>query len=176
MQVVAQEVGARMATMTIENGEEGAFRPAVTLFLGRFLHVEHDRDSVFVVVSNYSLVCVSCVGPHHAVLFDRVFGRLEVGKLHVRQVERLSRGRVWSFKQLELLLVGLLDDDWVLTIRFLVKYLTDFSGLSVALDRWSDTPFTRQSSPVDGVLELRELLQANSRASWACLGFSIGGD
>jgi hypothetical protein len=163
-----------MATMTIENGKEGAFRPAVTLFLGRFLHVEYDRDSVFVVVSHDSLVCVCSVGFHHAVLFDRVFGRLEVGKLHVRQVKRLGRGRIWSFKQLELVIVGLLDDGWLLSIRFLVKCLTDFRSLSVALDRWSNTPFTRQASSVDGVLELRELRQANVRASWACLGFSIG--
>ena len=69
MQVVAQEVGTGVATMTIKDGEKGALGPPVALLLRWFLHVKNDRYSVFIVVPHDALVCIRGVGLHHPVLF-----------------------------------------------------------------------------------------------------------
>lgn len=90
MQVVTQEVSASMPAMTIENGEEGTFRPTLTFFLGRFLHIKYNRNTVFIVVPNDSLVCVRGISFYDAVLFNRVLSRLKVWKLDMRQVQRLG--------------------------------------------------------------------------------------
>lgn len=42
MQIVSQEIGACVAAMTVENGKKGALGPAITFFLRRFLHIQHD--------------------------------------------------------------------------------------------------------------------------------------
>ena len=63
-----------MTTMAVKDGEEGALGPAIALFLRRLLHIEHDRHSVLVVVSDNALVGIGCIGLHHSVFFDRVLG------------------------------------------------------------------------------------------------------
>lgn len=80
-----------MASMPVKNGKKGAFWPPIAFFLRRLLHVQHYRHSVFVVVANNALVGICCVGLDNAVLFDRVLGRLEVGQLDMRQLQRLGR-------------------------------------------------------------------------------------
>lgn len=88
--------------MAIKDREEGALGPAITLLLRRLLHIQHNRHTVFVVVTDDALVGVRSVRLHHAVLLDRVLGRLEVRQLHVRQLHRLRRARVRSVKQVQL--------------------------------------------------------------------------
>jgi len=90
MEVVSEEVSAGVAPVTVEDREKGALGPAVTLLLDGFLHVEHYRDAVLVVVPDDSLVRVGCIGLHDAVLFYGVLGRLKVRKLYVRELKRLG--------------------------------------------------------------------------------------
>ena len=177
MQVVTQEVGTRMPTMTIENGEERAFGPTVTFFLRRFLHIEHNWNTVFVVVSNNSLVCVGGISFDYAVLFDRILCRLEVWKLNMWQVQRLSWRRVRSLKQSELLRGRFFQDYGVESSGLLVIYLIYIILYVVTLNWWSDSSFICQASPINCVMELREsprchfLCHPNCRALWASLGF-----
>ena len=83
MQVVTEEVRTCMATVTVEDSEEGAFGPALALLLRGFLHVKHNRHAVFVVVPDDALVRVRSVGFDDSVLLDRVLGRFEVGQAYV---------------------------------------------------------------------------------------------
>ena len=54
--------------MAIIDSEERASRPVVNLFEFRFNYIQNDADSVFIVVSYHSLVCVGCIGYNYSVL------------------------------------------------------------------------------------------------------------
>ena len=110
MQIVPQEVRTGVPTVSIEDCKEGAFGPSITLLLRWLLHIEHNRNSVFVVVTNDALIGVCCVGLHHAVLLDRVLGRLEVWKRDVGELQGLSRRTVWPVKKLH---VADVLRDWI---------------------------------------------------------------
>jgi hypothetical protein len=57
MQIISQEVSARISSVAIKYTKEAALWPVLNVFLGRRLHdIEHDADSVLVVVSDDSLV------------------------------------------------------------------------------------------------------------------------
>lgn len=61
VEVVSKEVCASRATMAVVDAKEGALRP---VFFGSglwFWNAEDDWDSVFVVISNDALICVSAV-------------------------------------------------------------------------------------------------------------------
>ena len=72
MEIVTQEICACVASMPVENGKKGAFRPPIAFLLRRLLHVQHYRHSVFVIVAHDALVGVRCISLDNAVLFDRV--------------------------------------------------------------------------------------------------------
>ena len=77
-----------MPAMPIENSEKVTFRPlSFKLLLRRFLYIQHDWDSVFVVGANHSLVSVGGVWKNRRVFFDAAFGRFEVGQLDVGDLE-----------------------------------------------------------------------------------------
>ena len=59
-----------MSTMTIENGKEGAFGPAVTFLLRWLLHIQDNRHSIFIVVTHDTLIRIRRVGLHHAILLN----------------------------------------------------------------------------------------------------------
>ena len=62
MQVVSKEVGAGVASVSVEDSEETALGPVFYVFLrGRLHDVKDDADSILVVVSNNTLVGVGCV-------------------------------------------------------------------------------------------------------------------
>ena len=70
MEIVSKKVGAGVAAVTVEHSEEGALWPVFDVFLLRWLHdVQDNAYSVFVVVTDYSLVGVGCV-PHYAAIFS----------------------------------------------------------------------------------------------------------
>ena len=96
MQIVSQKVSTCVATVTIEYGKEGAFGPAITFLLRRFLHIKHDRDSIFVVISNNTLIGVGSIRLYDTILLDRVLSRLKIRKLHVGKLKRLRRGGDWT--------------------------------------------------------------------------------
>ncbi len=70
VQVVPQEVRTRVASMAVENSKELNFGPPLTLLVRWFLNVEHNRNSVFIVLSNYALVCISPIGLDYSIFFD----------------------------------------------------------------------------------------------------------
>lgn len=69
MQVVSEELGALIASMTIVDPEEGAFGPILHFsFLALWLHdVQYDRHPVFIVVPDYPLVSISAIGGYDTV-------------------------------------------------------------------------------------------------------------
>lgn len=79
VQVVAEEVGAGVASVTVVHPEEGAGGPGlVARLVLRPGDVQNDRHSVFVIRAHDALVGVGAVGGHHAVAADRVLGGLVV--------------------------------------------------------------------------------------------------
>ena len=83
MEIVSEKVSARMASMSIEYGEEGTLGPPFALFLRWLLHIKHDRHPVLIVISHYTLVSIGCICFHDTILFDRELGGLEVGQLNM---------------------------------------------------------------------------------------------
>ena len=62
VQVVPQEISARVASVPVEHSEETALGPVLNVLLGGRLHdVEHDAHTVLVVVSDDPLVRIRCV-------------------------------------------------------------------------------------------------------------------
>merc|ERR1712166_813963 len=69
MQIISQEISARISSMPIKYTKEAALWPVLNVFLGWRLHnIEHDADSVLVVVSDDSLVCIGSVPNYATVL------------------------------------------------------------------------------------------------------------
>ena len=91
MQIISQEVSARISSMAIKDTEEAALWPVLYVFLGWRLHdIEHDADSVLVVVSDDSLVRIGSV-PNYATIFsDTAFSGLPAGKIQGCRVWRWS--------------------------------------------------------------------------------------
>jgi hypothetical protein len=69
VKVVSQEISTGVSTVTIENSEEGAFGPSFTFLLWRLLNIKNNTDSVFIIVTDYSLVGVSSITFDHSILF-----------------------------------------------------------------------------------------------------------
>lgn len=86
MQVIPQEISACVSAMSIENGKEGALGPSLTLLLRWFLNIEDNANSVFIIISDYPLVRISCIAFDYSVLFDRVFGTFKVRQLYMRHL------------------------------------------------------------------------------------------
>ena len=80
MKVVSEEVSTVHATVTVEDSEVGWFSPVSDVFW--FGEVEYDGDSVFVVLSDRSLVGGGRVGSDGAVRVFGVFGWFEVADGH----------------------------------------------------------------------------------------------
>jgi hypothetical protein len=76
-----------MASMPIENGKKLTFWPPVTNFLRRFLNIQHDRNSIFIIISYYTLVCICCVGFNNTVFFLGAFRRFKIWQIHVRNLK-----------------------------------------------------------------------------------------
>lgn len=71
VQVVPKEISAVRSSMAIVDSEKRSLWPKLDVFFVLRLHdVQNDRDSVFVVVPDYPLVCVGSVGLNDAVSLD----------------------------------------------------------------------------------------------------------
>lgn len=89
MQIISQEVSACISSMSIKYTKEATLWPVLNVFLGRRLHdIEHDADSVLVVVSDDSLVRIGSV-PNYAPIFSNTaFGGLPARKIQGCRVWR----------------------------------------------------------------------------------------
>ena len=77
VQVVPQEISTCITTMTIKDSEETAFWPVFHVFFGWWLHdIEDNADSIFVVVSNDSLIGISCIAHNKSVFSNTALGGL----------------------------------------------------------------------------------------------------
>ncbi len=65
--------------MAIIDSEEGALRPVLVFSRLGLEDVQNDRYSIFVVVSDYSLIGVRSIGANDSVFSDRAFGRIVIG-------------------------------------------------------------------------------------------------
>ena len=80
MQLVPQVVRTERPTMTVVDTEEGALWPILAVLVSWFDYVKDYRNSVFIIVSDYTLVCVGSVGLDHAVSFCGALCWLVVGE------------------------------------------------------------------------------------------------
>ena len=78
MEIVSEEISTRISTMAIENTEEGTLRPVFAFLAWRLHDIKNYGNSVLIVVSNYSLVGVSCITRNYSVFPNRAFGLLEI--------------------------------------------------------------------------------------------------
>lgn len=103
MQVVSQEVGTGVATVTVKDAEEGALWPMLNVLLLRWLHdVQDDAYSVFVVVTDDALVGVGCI-PHNTSIFsDTALSGLPSWQVQTFRIRR------WSVSQQQSLNIQLL--------------------------------------------------------------------
>jgi len=76
MKFVPEKVGAVAAPVSIENPEKGAPRPLGAGFVFGLHHIKNDADSVFVVVSDQTLIGIGCVSPDHTVALSTRLRRL----------------------------------------------------------------------------------------------------
>ena len=80
MKVVSKEVCTVHATMAVEDSEVGWFFPVADVFW--FCEVEYDGNSVFIVLSDWSLVGGGRVCSDGAMRVFGVFGWFEVADSH----------------------------------------------------------------------------------------------
>lgn len=69
MQIVSKELSAGTASMTIIDTEERTSRPRLMLAVLWLDDVEDDRDSILVVVTHQSLVCIGSIGSNDSIAF-----------------------------------------------------------------------------------------------------------
>ena len=81
MQIVSQEISAWVSTVAIKDTEESAFGPVFAFLRGWFHYVQNDGDSIFIVISNDSLVCVCSISRYNSILSHRALSLLEVREL-----------------------------------------------------------------------------------------------
>ena len=82
MQIISEKVSARISTMSVKYTKEAALWPVFDVLLGGRLHdIEHDADSVLVVVSDDSLVRIRSVPNYAAILSNTAFGGLPAWKI-----------------------------------------------------------------------------------------------
>lgn len=76
MEVVSEEVSTDVAAMTIIDAEEGALRPFCPreLLRLRFHNVQDDRYSIFIVVTNDTLIRIGTISCHNTVAFGGELG------------------------------------------------------------------------------------------------------
>ena len=64
--------------MAIIDPEEGAARPMINLSVWGLQYVQDYGHSVFIVVSDKSLVSIGCIGSHNSITLQRMFGRFVI--------------------------------------------------------------------------------------------------
>lgn len=81
--------------MPVENSKELHFGPPLTLLVRGFLNVEHNRNAVFIVLSDDALVRICPISLDYAIFFDRALCTFKVGQIdHWNHVGQSRRARL----------------------------------------------------------------------------------
>lgn len=64
--------------MSVVNPEKGAKRPSLMLTARGFQNVQNNRDPIFVIISDQTLIRIGRVRSHHSVALERAFSRFVV--------------------------------------------------------------------------------------------------
>jgi hypothetical protein len=89
VQVITQEVSARVTSVPIEDTEETALWPVFDiLFCGRLHDIEDNTYPVLIVVPDNSLIRVSRIPHNKAVLPNTALCRFPTGQIHISRVGR----------------------------------------------------------------------------------------
>lgn len=79
MQIVSEEVCSIGTSVAIVNSKEGSFGPIFNIsFIRRFHNIQNYGHSIFVIVSNYSLICVRSISFYYTVPLYTAFRGLMV--------------------------------------------------------------------------------------------------
>lgn len=90
MQIVAEEVGARVAAVAIEDAEKATLGPVLhVLLVGRLHDIEHYADPVLVIITDNALIGVRSITHNEAIFAHAAFGRLPAGQIQERRIWRL---------------------------------------------------------------------------------------
>ena len=73
MQIVSQKISAGCSSMSIKNSKKWTFRPFFALPWMRFQNIQNNTDSIFIVVSNNSLVSIRCISSYNSVFLIWTF-------------------------------------------------------------------------------------------------------
>jgi len=70
VKIVSQKISTHVSSVSVIDSKEGAFGPGREVcFVGWTSHVQNDRHSIFIVISNNALMSVGSVGPDNPVSF-----------------------------------------------------------------------------------------------------------
>jgi len=105
MQVISQEISTSRSSMTIIHSEERAFWPFLFEAVLRFLNIENDWDSILIIISNYSLICICGISWNKAVFFNWTFRRFVIWndnslswlQIHQWLFRMKTMGHTWWF-------------------------------------------------------------------------------
>ena len=90
VKIISQKISTCMPTMAVKNGEEGTLGPSVAFLFCRLLNVQNYTHSVFIVITDYSLVCVCSISFNNSILLNRMFGAFKVWQLDMRNLHGQS--------------------------------------------------------------------------------------
>ena len=76
MEIVPEKIGAASTSMSIINPEKRTHWPFLRFPRLRFQDIQNEADSVFIVFSHNSLICIRCIGYHNPVLTDAALSGL----------------------------------------------------------------------------------------------------
>lgn len=114
MKVISQEISTGIPAMSIKHAEEWTFWPVLSILLGWWLHdVQDNWDSVFVVVSNYTLIRVCSVAYNRSILSNRALCWLPRREVEWKWIRR------WSISKQKLLHINVFTSDYWLLPRLI---------------------------------------------------------
>ncbi len=85
--------------MTVINSKKGAFRPYLVLSMLWLHNVQNNTDSILIIVSYKTLICIGCIRADNSIALETAFGWLVVRYNDPRtrlQCGRLLQGS-WIF-------------------------------------------------------------------------------
>ena len=74
VKLISQKVCTSSTSMAIVNCEERASGPFVYLFELRLNNIKNNRNPIFIIIPNNTLMGISCIGAHHPIFFTGEFG------------------------------------------------------------------------------------------------------
>ena len=91
MEIVPKEIGTRISTMTVKYSEKATFRPVFNIFLSWWLHdIKNDTHSIFIIISNDSLICICCISHDESILSDTAFSWFPARQIQWSRIGRWS--------------------------------------------------------------------------------------